>query len=166
MSTEDRADTREEPTDEEAHAALELIESLEDWFCQGAVTSRIGDLLDEIAHKPEFKNFAVEIDSETDSAMGLERMAAFSRYSELLDYLLDHFVKHIADGEAACASVMSDIANTVIALVEDEAKRHFTCVPFIAGALDFDHFSVLVADTQNMLGIEASAADRDGAAEE
>ena len=141
------------PNDADVDAAAELIDSLEEWFCQGAVTSRVGDFLTEVAGSPAFKGFAEKDDpAETDEAIAHERMAAFTKYGELIDFLLDHFVSQLVDGEEARGSVMSDIASTVVALVEDESKQHFTCVPFIAGALDLDHFGTLIADTQNMLG--------------
>lgn len=142
-------------SDDDAAAAAELIDSLEDWFCQGAVTSRVGDLLTEIASEPAFKGFGDASDpAATDEGLALERMAAFSRYAELVDHLLDHFVSQIVeegnvDGRE---TLMRDIAAIVVALVEDESKQHFTCVPFIAGALDHEHFGRLISDTQNMLG--------------
>jgi hypothetical protein len=136
----------------DALAAAELIESLEEWFCQGAVTSRVGDLLSEIARQPAFEGFADDATAATDEGAALERSAAFSRYSELIDFLLDHFTQQLVDGDAARQTVMQDIAATVVALVGDESMQHLTCVPFIAGALDIDHFHQLVSDTQNMLG--------------
>ncbi len=141
-------------------AAAELIDSLEEWFCQGAVTSRVGDVLSEAARDEAFANLLLDSHVlDSDSAEAHNRMGHFSRYSELVDYLLDHFVSQLAEGENARASLQQDIASIVVALVEDPAKQHFTCVPFIAGALDFDHFQQLVADTQSMLDLQPRCAE-------
>lgn len=138
----------------DALAAAELIDSLEEWFCQGGVTTQVGDFLSAAAQLPAFAGFAEAEENvpDTDDANAHVRMAQFAEYGELIDALLDHFVSHLVEDEAAKETVARDIATIVVALVDDESKRHFTCVPFIAGALDHAHFFRLIADTQCMLG--------------
>lgn len=134
---------------DDAVAAAELIESLEDWFCQGAVTSRVAELLNALATDPAFGS--VDDPSVNDDAAAHARVAAYQTYGEFIDSLLDHFVTQLVDDEELRPATMQQIATVVVAVVDSDAHQHLMCVPYIAAALDVERFSLLVFETRECM---------------
>jgi hypothetical protein len=135
---------------------------MDDFFAEGHVTSRVSNLLREIMGTYDF---SVER-GVTDTPGALGNYAAFRRYAQLIDELLQEFTESVdlsqlpmaentASGDEAglntAESVAYELARLCAAVVDDaEVAGRYLCITYIAAGLDDDEFATLLDSTKAM----------------
>lgn len=162
----------------------DILDALEETFCDGQVTAKYGELLQRLAEKYHFADPSTTEDGDalltriaTDSHDALENRALVSEYAEITDRLLTFFavneislrkkqkaqdvsVEDVSDSpdehlpdveEGELDEFMERVAYVCLRAVDDDVLAlQYTCLPYIAAALDEGRFEELILEHKGM----------------
>lgn len=133
-----------------------VLETMEDFFISGEVTTRVAQALDELSESYVF----VESPG-TDSAVH-DNYGLFRKYSAFIDSLLEEFCSSVKGRGVAVASLVAACNEELKACAG--VPSSWTWVPYINAALCYEEFCQLVEDTKALK--EYMVEDDDDAGEE
>ena len=116
-----------------------LLDKIEDFFGHPDITTAVGTFLNT-----ESKNFAHFV--ESDDPKVHENVALFRKYCSMIEQLMDRFC---AEQQVELLSV----AKACLAEIETcaGAPSSYICVSYIAAGVDMEHFTQLVAETNDIV---------------